>query len=114
MSETAHKVRVTRPIREFMSGGQVWQDLQDRDESDAGDEFSVSLHRKIMTSTRKDRSVTVELNLEEAQTLWIYAGAQASGAADNVGNEPEALGELNASRALMRKLEDLFGREVTR
>ncbi len=114
------KVRVSRRIREFLAGGDVGQALTlEHSGIDIGreDASNVSMQRKILvdTKTAKDESVTVELDFDEAQSLYVYTAAMTSGAQDNASFEdPDARSELVSGRALLTKLEILYGREVTR
>lgn len=114
--DAVKKVRVSRRIQEFMSGGGVWQDLQYSQDVSREDPSNVSMHRKIMEApSRADDSVIVEINFDEASALYTYAGACRAGAADNVGIDREScLPDLRATSALMAKLEKLFGPKVAR
>jgi hypothetical protein len=120
MNDGEKKVRVSNRIQEFLSGGQVWADLENKGEAQAKDREqtpgNVSMHEKVMGApSRKDGSVTVALTFDEARSLYSYAGALHAGARDNVGWAPEDnLPDLRATSALMRKLETLFGYEVAR
>lgn len=114
--DAVKKVRVSRRIQEFMSGGGVWQDLQYGNDVSREEPGNVSMHRKVMEApSRADDSVIVEMTFDEASALYVYAGACRAGAVDNVGWAPEDnLPDLRATSALMAKLEKLFGPDVAR
>lgn len=118
MTEAVHKVRVSRRVREFLEGGDVGHFVLGMG-GDVSREHpsNVSMQQKILVDADpvKDGSVTVELDFDEAWSLYTYTAAMTAGAADNATFEDsDARSELVSGRALMKKLEDLFGREVAR
>jgi hypothetical protein len=98
-------IRLTARILGHLDGAQATYDVRAGRVPD-GDEELGSLFRKVEAApVRKDGSATVSLTPGEAVALRGYVEAQAAGAADNVGpDDPWALAELNACRALLRKL----------
>lgn len=113
MSET-QKVRVSRRIQEFLEGSQAWADVRSNKDGHPDDGDSMSLVRKIMAaSDAKDGSVTVELTFDEAKSLYGYTDVMTIGARDNAEfGDPSTTAEMNSGRALMAKLEKLFGPKV--
>lgn len=120
MTEAVHKIRISQRVREFLSMGDVGQALTlvgSGINITREDPSNVSMQTKILVDAiaRKDGSVTVELTFDEANSLYAYTAAMTAGAADNATFEdPDARGELVSGRALMAKLENLYGREVAR
>lgn len=118
MTETVHKVRVSRKIQEFLEGTQIWADLNSNSAEALAREnaSSVSMMRKVReTNSRADGSVMIELDEEEAHSLYSYTDAMYIGARDNANfNEPWTTAEMNAGRALLDKLVKLYGTQVMR
>jgi hypothetical protein len=117
MNKTVHKIRVSRRIQEFLEGTEIGQHVLGMG-GDVSKEnpASISMQEKIFGAKAiKDGSVTVELDFDEANSLYIYTDAMTAGAGDNASFEDsDARAELVSGRALLRKLVDLYGREVAR
>lgn len=117
MNETVHKIRVSRRVQDFLAGSDVGHFVLGLGPEMPGeDPKNVSMQTKVLLAVRvKDGSVTVELDFGEAYSLHGYTAAMTAGAEDNATFEDsDARSELVSGRALLRKLEDLYGREVAR
>jgi hypothetical protein len=99
-----YPVRLTRRIQGHLEGTQAYADIRAGRVPD-NNPILYSLFTKWLDATnRKDGSCTIRVTKAEADLLRGYVAAQEAGAADNVGWEPSALGELNACRALLPQL----------
>lgn len=110
MQDKTAKIRLSRAVLFFLSGSGVGQCPAVRNpEAACSQRCSDDAHdfyRQILAAPkRKDCSVTVVVGKEGLISLDSYAGAMEAGARDNVGHDPEALGELNAAVGLLRQVE---------
>lgn len=112
MSDDTKKVRVSRAILSHMEGSQAWADLRHERHDPtwrSNDRAALAWVAKLYdTPSRKDGSVTVALTEDEAAHLAEYVDVMSIGARDNIGNDPGALGEVNAARGYMRQVHKLW------
>lgn len=102
MGDRVTSVRITARVLRYLEGTQAWEEPEK--DPDAGDVMD-----KIKVATpRKDGSVTVALELFDRQVLCDYAEWLADAASSDAGWDKDALGDLNAGRALARKLRETF------
>lgn len=93
-------LRVSAAVQAFLEGTEAWQ-------TPGSDVLADAVMSKIRVARRHaDGACRVHLTNDEAAVLREYADAMATGAADNVGIDASALGELNAGRALMRAIDE--------
>jgi len=100
------RVRISARVIGYLEGSDAWQ--RGRLAVNLGYErqSTVDMIEAIKTAPRrKDGSVYVDLTPEQREALHRMVDVMALGAADNVGAYPEALGDLNAARALLRQLQ---------
>jgi hypothetical protein len=117
MHNKTAKIRLSRAVLSFLDGSGVGQCPAVRNpEAACSQRCSDDAHdfyRQILAApNRKDGSVTVVVGKEGLSSLDSYAGAMEAGARDNVGHEPEALGELNAAVGLLRQVEKAWNEVV--
>lgn len=101
------KIRVTERAQVFLSGTGVWQALQFGAPQHPNEHpATVEMMRKIRDadSTRKDRSVLVDLDRTEAEHLLDFAEAMADSASFDAGYDADARADLNSGRALVRQI----------
>jgi hypothetical protein len=98
------QVRVSSRVLDYLSGSQAWQDEQHGKPEDFRELSERSLMRRLQgAKRRKDGSVTVELSYGERDALWHYTTTLEMLAEQNLP-DPDALAELNAACALIRRL----------
>lgn len=114
---TPVKVRISRAVQHEMGGtgivqepGVPWSNEPHR----AAAARSLSAKLTGTSSTRKDGSITVALDLGEAQVLFSYMDVWNLGARENLRDEPECLSQIRSSQSVMDKLVADFGSEVTK
>ncbi|ASR86443.1 hypothetical protein I5J47_gp71 [Mycobacterium phage Arib1] len=102
------KHRVTARVLSHLSGSQAWQSPTPT----YNNAVDVALMAKLRDARRRaDGSTTVDLADDEAAVLREYVDVMAIAAADNAGpGDPDATADLNAARAMLRRLD----REATR
>lgn len=107
MDETTYPIRVTQRVAFFLSGTQAWADRRDdTSHPDSGEEACRNLMRKLDAAprTRKDKSVTLRLEVDELDALESYVGAMSAGAADNTW-DPDGVADLLAARGALRQIQ---------
>jgi len=97
-------VRVTARVLDYLSGTQAWADeVADRPER-LGELSDRTLMRMLIGApAHKDGSITLDLAWPQRDALRVFAEAMENAAAQNLP-DPDALAELNAARALLRRL----------
>lgn len=106
---TAVKVRVSATVLGFLEGTGAGQAvfLTGSETAKANEHpDDVSLMEALKAAPRRaDGSRTVTIDAGEAEGLYRYVDVMVEGARDNISPlEPEALGEYNAGKALLRRL----------
>ena len=98
------QVRVTTRVIEYLAGTQVWADEKADRPVDFRELSDRNLMRKLIhTMPHKDNSVTVELAWPERDALLVFVEALENSASQSLP-DPDALADLNAARALIRRL----------
>lgn len=99
------RVRITRTVWGHLEGSGLFQG-QRYTHDDGEEAVAQSFRRKVEnTPARKDGSTTVDLTEGEREVLRGYTEHMFYSSRDAAGYSPEARGEMNAARALLRKLE---------
>lgn len=101
------KVRITRTMRNRLAGTQLFQEPDAYDRHGYGDPGRQLELKERSARTRKDGSVTLDLDAEESAVLLSYAETFAVSAQDDARWDKAALGEMNAAQALVRQLQKL-------
>lgn len=109
MTENAHyRVRVSATVISDLEGSQAWYEVKKSESSEHP--ADLSLVRKVQAApSRKDGSVTVSLDAEEVEALYLRAGWLMDKSRDGIGDDPSALGDYNAGAALARQIEKVRG-----
>ena len=97
------KIRVSRAVRSYLDGGSLFSDEPNHGYGTAGERMRDKIRA---ASGRKDGSVVVDLEVDEADILHDLADYMQDSAASDAGWNASALGDLNAGRALMRQIEN--------
>jgi hypothetical protein len=116
---TDYRIRISRPIIGHLEGTSAWQEPHKTlpDGRPYCHPAEITLMAKVKAaSVQSDGAVLVALTDAERQMLYEHTEVQIRGARDNAkdfrpGEPNEYLGELNACRALLRKLEKISDTE---
>jgi hypothetical protein len=108
-------VKISRRVYSFLEGTGAGNDARsvllneaglDGRDPDTG--FMVTVVRAYMASTRADGSCMVPVTARDLDFLYSAIGAMEAGAEDGVREgDRDQLPDLNASRALLRKIKEL-------
>ena len=99
------KVRISSRVIGHLEGSDAWQSGWAAVECGYERGSTVQMTEAIKAGKRrKDGSVSVWLSEEQCDALYRMADCMKLGAQDNLGWMPEALGDFNAARSLMKNL----------
>lgn len=101
------KVRISARVLSYLSGSGLFQwrpgDDVPHGDGPAGDRLVAKVRA---ARCRSDESVRVDLDEAEMSVLWDSADYMACAASDDAGfDNPDALADLNAARALVRQID---------
>lgn len=105
------KLRIGRPLLDFMEGGQLFQTPSAFEKHGYGEAGWLLVLKVHGAPRRKDGSRIVDLTDAEADVVSSYAGAMDAGARDEIGggysrsHNGSMLGEVRSAQAWFRQLE---------
>lgn len=108
------KVRLSATVLSHLFGSGLWQNGEGMPEHGYGEEGDQFVATVDAAKRRADDSIVVDLDPQGLSLVWELADFMACAASDDAGfDDPSALGDLNAARALMRQIEKLQSPSVT-
>jgi hypothetical protein len=103
------KVRITETVSDWLSGTQLFQAPDDIDKHGYGEGGRSLVAKWHAAKSRKDGSITVELDRYELGALTDYAEAMYGSSRDDARWDPKSRGDMNAAAALLRQVERRAG-----